>query len=144
MPILTGFGPNSRGPKSGQGKLADLDALSYESLQPSGRPGWVHMDDAEILLAYNAEMRGLANYYALANGAKRGLQKLMYLAESSFLATLAWKHKTSVSQISSKFRQGRDLGCLKMASQAKFSCPEFGPHSTPAVQYLGTLIGCSA
>ena len=28
MPILTGFGPNPRGPKSGQGKLADLDALS--------------------------------------------------------------------------------------------------------------------
>ena len=27
MPILTGFGPNPRGPKSGQGKLADLDAL---------------------------------------------------------------------------------------------------------------------
>ena len=28
-PILTVFGPNSRGPKSGQGKLADLDALVY-------------------------------------------------------------------------------------------------------------------
>ena len=28
MPILTGFGPHPRGPKSGQGKLADLDALS--------------------------------------------------------------------------------------------------------------------
>ena len=27
MPILTGFGPHPRGPKSGQGKLADLDAL---------------------------------------------------------------------------------------------------------------------
>ena len=27
MPTITGFGPNSRGPKSGQGKLADLDAL---------------------------------------------------------------------------------------------------------------------
>ena len=30
MPILTGFGPNPRGPKSGQWKLADLDALDYE------------------------------------------------------------------------------------------------------------------
>ena len=27
MPILTGFGPYPRGPKSGQEKLADLDAL---------------------------------------------------------------------------------------------------------------------
>jgi hypothetical protein len=54
------------------------DEGNYESLHPSARPGWVQMDDAEILLAYNAEMRGLANYYALANGAKRGLSKLMY------------------------------------------------------------------
>ena len=30
MPILTGFGPNPRGPKSGQGKLADLDALEFD------------------------------------------------------------------------------------------------------------------
>ena len=30
MPILTGFGPNSRGPKNGHGKLADLDALHLE------------------------------------------------------------------------------------------------------------------
>ena len=28
MPIPTGFGVNQRGPKSGQGKLADLDALA--------------------------------------------------------------------------------------------------------------------
>ena len=28
MPILTGVGPNQRGPKSGQDKLADLDALA--------------------------------------------------------------------------------------------------------------------
>ena len=27
MPMLTGFGPHQRGPKSGQDKLADLDAL---------------------------------------------------------------------------------------------------------------------
>jgi hypothetical protein len=29
MPILTGFGANWRGPKNGQGELADLDALDY-------------------------------------------------------------------------------------------------------------------
>ena len=28
VPILTGFGPHPRGPKSGHGQLADLDALS--------------------------------------------------------------------------------------------------------------------
>src|SRR6266851_1862153 len=33
MPILTGFGPHPRGPKSGQEKLADLDALGLCTLQ---------------------------------------------------------------------------------------------------------------
>jgi hypothetical protein len=82
---------------------------SYEAFRPSSRPGWVHVDDAEILLAYNAEMRGLANYYALANGAKAGLSKLMYLAKNSFLATLAWKYQSSIRKENARLRQGRDI-----------------------------------
>src|ERR1700674_1210128 len=57
-------------------------------------------------------MRELANYYALANGAKRGLSKLMYLAKSSFLATLAWKHKSSISKENARLRQGKDITVL--------------------------------
>jgi RNA-directed DNA polymerase len=76
----------------------------YKEFRPSARPGWVHMDDAEILLAYNTEMRGIANYYGLANEAKTGLSKLMYLAKSSFLATLAWKHQSSISKENSRLR----------------------------------------
>jgi RNA-directed DNA polymerase len=82
---------------------------SYEEFRPSSRQSWVHMDNAAILLAYNAEMRGMANYYALANGAKTGLQKLMYLAKSSFLATLAKKHNSSISQENARLRQGKDI-----------------------------------
>jgi len=85
---------------------------NYERFHPSARPSWVKMDEAEILLAYNAEMRGLANYYALANEAKTGLTKLMYLAKSSFLATLAWKHKSSISKENARLRQGQDLVVL--------------------------------
>jgi hypothetical protein len=92
---------------------------NYESFHPSAKPGWVHMDDAEILLAYNAEMRGLANYYALANGAKTGLSKLMYLAKSSFLATLARKHHSSISQENSRLRQGKDHTALVNTKEGK-------------------------
>jgi TIR domain len=38
----------------------------------------------------------------------------------------------------------RLVGCLKMASRARFSCPEFGPRSRLIPQYLGQLIGFSA
>jgi uncharacterized protein len=37
-----------------------------------------------------------------------------------------------------------ELGCLKMVSRARFSCPGFGPRSRPTAQYLGQLIGFSA
>jgi hypothetical protein len=92
---------------------------SYEEFRPSARPSWVHMDDAEILLAYNTEMRGIANYYGLANEAKTGLSKLMYLAKSSFLATLAWKHQSSISQENSRLRQGKDLTVLVNTKEGK-------------------------
>jgi Type II intron maturase len=54
-------------------------------------------------------MRGIANYYAMANEAKGGLKKLMYIAESSFLATLANKHNSSTTKVASKLRHGRDF-----------------------------------
>jgi len=91
----------------------------YHRLQPSRNPSWLRMDDEEILLGYNAEMRGVANYYALANGAKRGLQQLMYMAESSFLKTLANKHKTSATAVASKLRQGRDLAVTTKTKEGK-------------------------
>jgi RNA-directed DNA polymerase len=92
---------------------------NYDTLKPSHRPGWILMDDAEILLAYNAEMRGIANYYALAKNAKRSLTKLMFLAQSSFLATLANKHNRSISQTTSKLRQGRDLCVTTYTKEGK-------------------------
>jgi group II intron reverse transcriptase/maturase len=92
---------------------------NYEEFRPSARPSWVHMDEAEILLAYNAEMRGLANYYGLANEAKTGLQKLMYLAKSSFLATRAWKNQSSISKENSRLRQGKDLTVLVKTKEGK-------------------------
>jgi Type II intron maturase len=82
---------------------------NFDTLKPSHRTHWLHLDDEEILLSYNAEMRGIANYYALADNAKRGLQKAIYLAESSFLATLANKHDSSIEKVATRLRQGRDL-----------------------------------
>ena len=64
-------------------------------------------------------MRGLANYYGLANEAKTGLQKLMYLAKSSFLATLAKKNQSSISQENARLRQGRDLTVLVKTKEGR-------------------------
>jgi hypothetical protein len=55
-------------------------------------------------MAYNAEMRGLANYYRLAWDVKRALNRLYYLWWGSLLRTLAMKHKTTVSKAAKHLR----------------------------------------
>jgi hypothetical protein len=77
------------------------------------------MDDEEILLAYNAEMQGLANYYALATGAKKGLSKLLYIAEVSCLKTLAAKHQSTVRKMAAKPRHGRDFVVTTTTKEGK-------------------------
>jgi hypothetical protein len=92
---------------------------TYETTYPSYKPSWLRMDDEEILLAYNAEMHGIANYYALATGAKKGLSKLLYIAEVSFLKTLAAKHQSTVRKMAAKHRQGRDFVVTTTTKEGK-------------------------
>jgi RNA-directed DNA polymerase len=91
----------------------------YDTARASQKPFWLTMDDEEILLAYNAEMRGIANYYALATGAKTSLKKLIYIAETSFLKTLAGKHQSSVNKMAAKHRHGRDLVVTTTTKEGK-------------------------
>ena len=68
------------------------------------RPRLLHCSDVEIVMAYNAELRGFANYYALAWDVKKKLNKLSYIWQSSFGRTLANKHKCSVMQVFNRLR----------------------------------------
>jgi group II intron reverse transcriptase/maturase len=68
------------------------------------RTGLISLSDAEIISTYNAELRGFANYYALAKDVKRKLNTLFYIAHYSLFKTLAAKHKSSVSKVISKLR----------------------------------------
>jgi RNA-directed DNA polymerase len=85
----------------------------YDTLQPRHRPGLLSRSDVEIICTYNAEMRGLAQYYRLAQGirTKSGLEKLYRLWQYSLLKTLAAKHQTSTHKIARRLRRGRDLSC---------------------------------
>ena len=57
---------------------------------------------------YNAELRGLANYYCLAGNAKVKLVKLEYMSNYSLFKTLAMKHKTKKSRILKKLKNGNE------------------------------------
>jgi RNA-directed DNA polymerase len=62
------------------------------------------LSDAKIILAYNAELRGLANYYALAHNVKTKMSKLQYLWRGSLFLTLAHKLKTSMKQAAKRLK----------------------------------------
>lgn len=82
---------------------------TYATGSATHKPQWVHLSDAEIILAYNGELRGLANYYALAPSVKKTLHKLEWIWQTSLLKTLANKHKTSVNQIAKRLKSDDGL-----------------------------------
>ena len=77
----------------------------WEIMKISHRPELLELSDVEIISTYNAELRGIANYYAMAKNVKTKLNKLFYMARYSLVKTLASKHKTKVSRTLSTLRQ---------------------------------------
>lgn len=74
-------------------------------LKPMHRPTLLNLSDSEIVEQYNAEMRGLLNYYNLAVD-YHTLDYFCYLMEYSCLKTIANKHKTSVRKVIRKYKDG--------------------------------------
>ncbi|APO48529.1 group II intron reverse transcriptase/maturase (plasmid) [Paenibacillus xylanexedens] len=94
-------------------KLLDYKALKIESdtqkWESIHRGHLLQNDDLEILLAYNAEIRGIYNYYKLANDVYK-LDSFKHIMEYSMYKTFANKYKTSVRKINAKFRINGHFG----------------------------------
>ena len=75
----------------------------FQQIKPHHRRELVNQSDYEILMTYNAELRGFANYYALAWDVKQKLDLLFYIALFSLLKTLANKHKSGKREILRKY-----------------------------------------
>lgn len=74
-------------------------------LKPVHRTALLNMSDSEIVEQYNAEMRGLLNFYNLAVD-YHTLDYFCYLMEYSCLKTIANKHKSSVRKVIRKYKDG--------------------------------------
>lgn len=72
-------------------------------LEPCRRKNLNYLTELEIVSSYNAELRGMCNYYNLAVNFNK-LIYFNYLMEYSCLKTLANKHKSKVSKIISKYK----------------------------------------
>lgn len=64
------------------------------------------MSDVEIVEQYNAEARGICNYYNMACD-YHTLDYFCYLMEYSCLKTIADKHKTSIRKIIRQYKDGK-------------------------------------
>ncbi len=75
-------------------------------LWPIHRPALLNMSDVEIVEQYNAEARGICNYYNMACD-YHTLDYFCYLMEYSCLKTIADKHKTSIRKITRQYKDGK-------------------------------------
>jgi len=73
------------------------------------RPRLLNLSEVEIVQIYNSEMRGIANYYAIADDAKRELSKLCYLGTYSLFHTLAAKRRCRMTAVIASMKEGRDF-----------------------------------
>jgi RNA-directed DNA polymerase len=92
--------------RKGYGNLDTRDGRS--------RPQFLDSSDAEIIVAFNSELRGFANYYAIADGVKSSLDRLELVVFRSVLATVAARHRKSSCWAKKHLKLGLDYGVAVM------------------------------
>lgn len=80
-------------------------------IEPIARISLLRLTDLEIVGSFNAELRGLCNYYNMA-GNFCSLNYFGYLMEYSCLKTLAAKHRSSIGKIKQKYRDKNGGWCI--------------------------------
>ena len=83
------------------------------------RPFLHHVSDAEITLYYSAEMRGIAQYYALASNFNHAIGKLRILWIQSYLKTMAGKYKKSMQQVATMLNRGSYMAVRVQGKEGK-------------------------
>jgi hypothetical protein len=76
------------------------------SINPIKRNRLLHCTPLEIVKTFDAELRGLSNYYSLASNFN-SLNYFSYLMEYSCLKTLANKSKSNIGKIKEKYKDGK-------------------------------------
>ncbi len=95
----------------------------------------------KIVLVYNAEMRGLANYYRPAYCAKFSLRKLHFLWQTSLLKTVSFKLRRSVNQVVRHLKIGDRLAIRVKVEDGKGRLVEvFALKDLARLPELGTAV----
>jgi len=90
-------------------KKGIVDDIRAKQWRGKARKQLINLSDLEIVSKYNAEIRGLYNYYSIATNVYK-MHILHHVMEYSCLKTLAAKHKSSVKEMWSKYKIGKGWG----------------------------------
>ena len=71
--------------------------------KPADRPALIHDEDYSIVDRYQAEFRGIVQYYLMAYNVSH-LGKLQWVMEWSLVKTLANKHKTTCQKVFRRYK----------------------------------------
>ncbi len=82
---------------------------NWETMRGLHKAFLMQASDVEITKQYSTELRGMAEYYKLANNFAKALWKLQFLWRQSYLKTLAAKHDTSVQKMVDTLNRGSYL-----------------------------------
>ncbi len=98
-----------------QKKLTEYNALEVRNID--GKDIWwskprrymTPMKPEDILAQYNAEIRGLYNYYSLATNVSKECASFAFIMKMSMFKTLGWKLNTSARKVRQKYQKDKDL-----------------------------------
>jgi len=92
---------------------------NWETMEASHRPFLTECSDAEIASKYSDEMRGIAQYYALAKNFNRALGKLRFIWIQSFLKTMGSKHQMSMQKVATMLNRGTYMAVRETGREGK-------------------------
>lgn len=95
----------------------------------------LHKSDYQIVRDYQAEYRGVVNYYCMAHNINK-LSKVRWVCETSLLKTLANKHKTSVNKTAQKYANTRKVG---KNTYKVFQAEQQRDGKKPLISYYGAV-----
>src|SRR5260370_3411379 len=79
----------------------------------------LNLSELEILLTYNAEVRGFLGYYSLADNLKDGAGGVLWITARSFFCTLANKRKSSVKKAMKSLKKGPARYVISLEKEGK-------------------------
>ncbi len=79
----------------------------------------LRLSELEILMTYNAEVRGFLGYYTLADNFTDATQRLLYLTTGSFFCTLANKRRSTFNKVLQSLKKGPNTYAVPLMKNGK-------------------------